>query len=131
MASGAAGMCFLAQGPRKLGLRINAPLTMTVLACRGCPQFRRRSRMTSITPPELHGLLAIAREEGLDMKPVLLRVLTDLYISVPHHSPDEILQFREIAGQMIPHVDEPTALIVACKLAAYPHTPVELAGPMI
>jgi hypothetical protein len=84
-----------------------------------------------ITPPELHGLLAIAREEGLDMKPVLLRVLTDLYVSAPHHSPDEVMQFREIAGQMIPHVDEPTALVVACKLAAYPHTPVELAGPMI
>lgn len=57
--------------------------------------------MPMITPPELHGLLAIAREEGLDMKPVLLRVLTDLYVSAPHHSSDEIIQFREIAGQMI------------------------------
>lgn len=65
------------------------------------------------------------------MKPVLLRVLTDLYVSAHRHSPDEVAQFREIAGQMIPHVDEPTALVVACKLAAYPHTPPALADVFV
>jgi hypothetical protein len=87
--------------------------------------------MAIVTPPELHGLLAIAREEGLDMKPVLLRVLTDLYVAAPHHSQDEVIQFREIAGQMIPHVDEPTALVVACKLASYVHTPPALAETLV
>ncbi|PSC04543.1 hypothetical protein SLNSH_13690 [Alsobacter soli] len=82
--------------------------------------------MTSITPPELHGLLAIAREEGLDMKPVLLRVLTDLYIAVPAHSSDEVAQFREIAGTLAAQVDTETAMVVACKLAGYAHTPHEV-----
>lgn len=87
--------------------------------------------MAMITPPELHGLLAIAQEEGLDMKPVLLRVLTDLYVSAPNHSTAEAAQFREIASQMIPHVDEQTALVVACKLAAYPGTPPALAEVLV
>ena len=72
--------------------------------------------MATMTPPELRGLLAIAREEGLDMKPVLLRVLTDLYVATPAHSPDEIAQFREIAGTLIPQVDMETALIIALSL---------------
>jgi hypothetical protein len=87
--------------------------------------------MTMITTPELHGLLAIAQEEGLDMKPVLLRVLVDLDVGVANHTADEALQFREIASQMIPHVDEQTALVVACKLAAYPNTPPTLAESFI
>lgn len=87
--------------------------------------------MSSITPPELHGLLAIAREEGLDMKPVLLRVLTDLYISVPVHSSDEAAQFCEIGGTLAGQVDLDTALVVACKLAGYPGTPVEVGNAIL
>jgi uncharacterized protein (DUF2336 family) len=87
--------------------------------------------MSTITPPELQGLLAIAREEGLDMKPVLLRVLTDLYVSAPVHSPEEVAQFREIAGTMIAGTDTDTALIVACKLCDYPNTPVEVGEALL
>ncbi|MFZ4530364.1 MAG: DUF2336 domain-containing protein [Alsobacter sp.] len=87
--------------------------------------------MATMTPPELRGLLAIAREEGLDMKPVLLRILTDLYVATPAHSPDEIAQFREIAGTLIPEVDKETALIVACKLAEYPATPLSVGQALI
>ncbi|WP_406856839.1 DUF2336 domain-containing protein [Alsobacter sp. KACC 23698] len=87
--------------------------------------------MTHITPPELHGLLAIAREEGLDMKPVLLRVLTDLYVSTPAHTSDEAAQFREIAGTLVQQVDGDTALVVACKLAGYAQTPVEVGAAFL
>jgi hypothetical protein len=79
--------------------------------------------MTTITHPELHGLLAIAREEGLDMKPVLLRVLTDLYVSAAVHTSNEATQFREIATALIAQVDIDTALFVACKLCDYAATP--------
>ena len=75
--------------------------------------------MPNITPPELQGLVAIAREEGLDMKPVLLRVLVDLFIGADGHSSDEVAQFQEIAGTLAREVDADTAVIVACKLAGY------------
>lgn len=57
------------------------------------------------------------------MKPVLLRVLVDLYIQADEHTPDEVAQFREIAGTLAREVDAETALTVACRLAAYDDTP--------
>ena len=80
--------------------------------------------MQPITSPELQGLVAIAREQGLDMKPILLRVLTDLYVAADHHTPDEVVQFQDIAGTLAGQVDRDSALIAACKLAGYPGTPV-------
>jgi uncharacterized protein (DUF2336 family) len=79
--------------------------------------------MQPITSPELQGLVAIAREQGLDMKPILLRVLTDLYVAADHHTADEVTQFEDIAGTLAGQVDRDAALIAACKLAAYPATP--------
>jgi uncharacterized protein (DUF2336 family) len=87
--------------------------------------------MPNITPPELQGLVAIAREEGLDMKPVLLRVLVDLFIGADGHSPDEVAQFQEIAGTLSREVDADTAVIVACKLAGYPATPSSVGEALI
>ena len=80
--------------------------------------------MQPITSPELQGLVAIAREQGLDMKPILLRVLTDLYVAADHHTPDEVVQFQDIAGTLAGQVDRDAALIAACKLANYAGTPV-------
>jgi hypothetical protein len=79
--------------------------------------------MSDLFPPELDALAAMARDEGLDMKPVLLRVLTDLFVATQAHSLDEVAQFRDIAGLLCEQVDQDTAAIVACKLAEYPHTP--------
>ncbi|MCP8937803.1 DUF2336 domain-containing protein [Alsobacter sp. SYSU M60028] len=87
--------------------------------------------MPSITPPELQGLVAIAREEGLDMKPVLLRVLVDLFIQADGHTPDEVAQFREIAGALSREVDAETALTVACRLSVYDETPPSVGEALI
>ncbi len=87
--------------------------------------------MSLVTPPELQGLVAIAREEGLDMKPILLRVLTDLYVSIESHSSDEVAQYQEIGGTLAGQVDTETACVVACKLAAYPGTPLGVAEAMV
>ena len=57
------------------------------------------------------------------MKPILLRVLTDLYVSAETHSADEIAQFQEIGGTLAGQVDTETACVVACKLSAYAGTP--------
>lgn len=87
--------------------------------------------MPLVTPPELQGLVAIAREEGLDMRPILMRVLTDLYVSIETHTPDEIAQYQEIGGSLAAQVDADTACVVACKLAAYPATPVGVAEALV
>ncbi|MES1154815.1 MAG: DUF2336 domain-containing protein, partial [Pseudorhodoplanes sp.] len=39
--------------------------------------------------PSLQGLVGLADRTGVDIKPTLLRVLTDLYVQKPLHTPDE------------------------------------------
>jgi uncharacterized protein (DUF2336 family) len=87
--------------------------------------------MSPASQPHLHGLVAVATEEGLDMKPVLFRVLTDLYIATENHSTDEISQFRDIASALAEQVDPDTAMVVAHKLASYVHTPPEVGRALI
>ena len=65
------------------------------------------------------------------MKPVLLRVLTDLFVTTEAHSRDEMLQFEDIAGLLCEQVDRDTATIVACKLAEYPHTPLRVGQALV
>lgn len=65
------------------------------------------------------------------MKPVLFRVLTDLYIATENHSTDEIAQFRDIASALAEQVDADTAMVVAHKLCPYVHTPPEVGRALI
>jgi hypothetical protein len=74
----------------------------------------------------LEGLLQLSRSEGVDIRPSLLRVLTDLYVQEAHHSREETRQYVELTLRLIPLVDEPTRTAVARKLRIYPHTPREL-----
>jgi uncharacterized protein (DUF2336 family) len=87
--------------------------------------------MSSVSQSHLHGLVAVATEQGLDMKPVLFRVLTDLYIATENHSTDEIAQFRDIASALAEQVDPDTAMVVAHKLSSYVHTPPEVGRALI
>jgi hypothetical protein len=43
--------------------------------------------------PGFDGLLTLSRREGVDVRPTLLRVLTDLYVQAPNHTIDEEKQF--------------------------------------
>jgi hypothetical protein len=79
--------------------------------------------MADLLPPSLDDLMALARQEGLDMKPVLLRVLTDMFVATGAHSREEDQQFAEIASTLVRQVDADTAAVVACRLAEYPQTP--------
>ncbi len=79
--------------------------------------------MPLVTTPELQGLLAIAREEGLDMKPILLRFLTDLYVAVEAHTADEAAQYQDIAGTLASQVDGRNGLrrcLQARRLSRHP-----------
>ena len=58
--------------------------------------------------------------DGVDIRPTLLRVMTDLYVQKPQHTEQEEQQFTELALRLIDLVDAKTRAIVADKIAGYP-----------
>lgn len=77
----------------------------------------------SFASPTLDGLLDLACRDGVDIRPTLLRVATDLYVQKPAHSADEEVQYVELALGLIDAVDAPTREAVAARLAAYASAP--------
>ncbi len=77
----------------------------------------------SISSPTLDSLVDLACRDGVDIRPTLLRVSTDLYVQKPTHSADEEVQYTELALGLIDAVDAPTRAAVASRLAAYPGAP--------
>lgn len=80
--------------------------------------------MTKSLFPGFDGLMSLSRREGVDVRPTLLRVLTDLYVQTRVHSEDEQRQFVELATRLIDQVDDATRAAVKARLAVYPQTPV-------
>lgn len=80
--------------------------------------------MTKSLFPGFDGLMTLSRREGVDVRPTLLRVLTDLYVQTRVHSDDEQRQFIELATRLIDQVDDATRAAIKAKLAVYPQTPV-------
>src|SRR5579864_6340133 len=81
---------------------------------------------TSPLFPGFDGLMTLSRREGVDIRPTLLRVLTDLYVQASKHSPDEARQFVELTSRLIEEVDDATRAAVRARLAIYPGTPPEI-----
>lgn len=75
--------------------------------------------------PGFDGLMMLSRREGVDIRPTLLRVLTDLYVQARSHSPDEERQFVELTSRLIEQVDDATRAAVRARLAVYPGTPLK------
>ncbi|MCJ2106579.1 DUF2336 domain-containing protein [Methylobacterium sp. E-041] len=73
--------------------------------------------------PDLSGLIELSRIAHLDLKPVILRVQTDLFVQAANRDKSELESFASLAGGLIPIVDEETAAIVAEKLAPFADTP--------
>ena len=76
--------------------------------------------------PGFDGLMTLSRREGVDIRPTLLRVLTDLYVQANTHSGEEERQFVELISRLIDQVDDATRAAVRARLAIYPGTPVEV-----
>ena len=76
--------------------------------------------------PGFDGLMTLSRREGVDIRPTLLRVLTDLYVQADAHSTDEERQFVELTSRLIDQVDDATRAAVRARLAIYPGTPLEI-----
>lgn len=75
----------------------------------------------------LDGLLSLSRREGIDVRPTLLRVLTDLYVQKARHTLDEETQYVELATRLFGQVDDATRAVVRAKLSKYPATPASIA----
>ncbi len=73
--------------------------------------------------PTIDSLVDLACRDGVDIRPTLLRVLTDLYVQKPTHSADEETQYVELALGLIDAVDAPTRATVATRLESYPAAP--------
>src|ERR1700712_3831398 len=73
--------------------------------------------------PGFDGLITLSRREGVDIRPTLLRVLTDLYVQTSVHSDDEERQFVELTTRLIDQVDDATRAAVRARLSIYPKTP--------
>jgi hypothetical protein len=73
--------------------------------------------------PGFDGLMTLSRREGVDIRPTLLRVLTDLYVQAPNHTIDEEKQFVELTARLIDQVDDATRAAVRARLSIYPNTP--------
>jgi Uncharacterised protein conserved in bacteria (DUF2336) len=70
--------------------------------------------------------MTLSRREGVDIRPTLLRVLTDLYVQSSVHTADEERQFVELTSRLIDQVDDATRAVVRGRLSVYPHTPVPI-----
>jgi hypothetical protein len=76
--------------------------------------------------PGFDGLMTLSRREGVDIRPTLLRVLTDLYVQASAHSADEERQFVVLTSRLIDEVDDATRAVVRARLSIYPGTPPEV-----
>jgi hypothetical protein len=71
----------------------------------------------------LDSLVDLACRDGVDIRPTLLRVVTDLYVQKANHSTEEETQFVELALGLIEAVDPRTRAIISATLASYPGAP--------
>jgi hypothetical protein len=76
--------------------------------------------------PNLDGLMELARRDGVDVNPTLLRVMTDLYVQEPTHTAEQERQFTELVLDLIDRVDQRTSERVATKIAGYANAPAAL-----
>ncbi|ODT46248.1 MAG: hypothetical protein ABS59_14805 [Methylobacterium sp. SCN 67-24] len=82
--------------------------------------------MPSRIAADLAQLARLASDGGLDLRQVALRVKADLLLSTANPPAEDMEAFRDMAAALIPVIDEPTALILARKLAGWRHTPPEV-----
>jgi uncharacterized protein (DUF2336 family) len=75
--------------------------------------------MDSGSPPNLDGLAHLSQRSGVDMRPTLLRVLTDLYVQKLTHTADEERHYTELALRLLDTVDVATRTAVATRLARH------------
>ena len=79
--------------------------------------------MPSPNAPGRPGPALVARDPPLDLRPILLRVHTDLFVTAPVRDRGAIEAFEALVTGLLPSVDDATAAVVARKLTACPDAP--------
>jgi hypothetical protein len=72
---------------------------------------------------DLSGLASLARDPRLDLRPVLLRVQTDLFLAAPTRDAAMVEAFEALACGLLPALDDTSAARLARKLAPYADAP--------
>ncbi len=92
--------------------------------------------------PGLEDLIDLDSANQIDMRPTLLRVLTDLYLQRPAHTAEDERYYTELALRLIDATDVAARAALAERLASYPTAPravierlardaVEVAAPIL
>ncbi len=74
----------------------------------------------------LRDLASSAESKPAEMRPVILRVITDLFVLHAQHTPQELHLYEEMADKLVDDADEATLAIVARKLARCADTPASI-----
>lgn len=86
-------------------------------------QCRRMSMAKPSARVSVDSLVDLACRDGVDVRPTLARVLTDLYVQRPSHSSEDETQYIELVLGLIDSVDAKTRAAIAAKLRQYPQAP--------
>ena len=71
----------------------------------------------------LERLVKLGQTPDVDIRPVLLRVLVDLFVCKAHHAQADLHQFEDMMQHLLDDADADVRLIVAEKLAPHAATP--------
>ena len=80
------------------------------------------------------GLTDLSRRSGIDMRPTLLRVLTDLYVHRLSHSADEERHYTELALRLLDAADFSTraaAVTLSFALSTRPSRSTGMKSPSL
>lgn len=75
------------------------------------------------TSLSLGGLERLSRERGVDTRPTLLRVVTDLHASAPNRTKADTERYVDLATPLLAQADHATRVAVARRLAPLPDAP--------
>lgn len=73
----------------------------------------------------------LSRQEGVDVRPILVRVLTDLFVQKQDHAPEEVARYEELVSKLLDVVNVDARAAVARKLADEPRAPRPLIDRLI
>ena len=73
--------------------------------------------------PGLEDLVDLGSGNQIDMRPTLLRVLTDLYLQRSAHTAEDERYYTELALRLIDATDFAARVALAERLASYPSAP--------
>ena len=72
---------------------------------------------------DLERLAALAKYHGTDVRPALLRLMTDFYVQKPTHSEEQTKRYTDLVLLLIDHVDMKTRSEVAAALSIHAAPP--------